>query len=1037
MDGYSVDGNSGNPVVTSGLRSGTGGKSLAIQAPSRLLALTVLLQLTTVACKPPVEPVPARRPPEAPVAIDSFYNAVGNPKGQARVEGSAATALTATDTPETRTLMSLDFEDGKFGVLQPVSNEQGNIKKLRELASVQDDPDGKGKALVIQGGLTGPASFRTGPLPVDEKAVYTLTYSVKTTDLAGGTGARYRMGTAEPLFYAIPSYNHDPAGALNNDEKRRRNGVKPASPIRGPEKQGTTGWETHTLQFTVPTKANYMVLSFDHSRTGDDKALPKPAAGTVFFDNITLTTTDRPLFQRYSNPDNLNANPHPLQLRVEQPAADRGAETRYALYAPAPSTLAFKRTIPENGRLSLAAGILREGWIPGKGTVTFQVDVVDASGKRTTAWDKALNPGKKESDRYWEDTVVDLSAWAGQEVSIELVTAQGDGAQEGSFPGAAACWGDPVLFSQKSGGRLVVLTVIDTVSVGHMSTYGYERETTPNLTRIGQRGVVFDTAYSAASWTLPSFASLFTGVDAVRHGAGERAWGEVVWRRPLPERFVTLAEQLRAQGFQTVAFMNNPYLTTTFGLSQGFTTYLDYGVGTKTGAGEIGVNHALDWLKSHQGYDRFMVVHLMDAHGPYRPPMAFALKFTSWFYSGRFMGQMGGQDYLDLAEGKNPAKDEATRQQVKNLYDGALAYADEQTGRLYDEVQKLAGTQDVTFIVTSDHGEELFEHGFYEHGHQAYNEMLKIPLILEAPAYFDGGRRIAEPVRGTDLVSTVLDLMKAPAPTGVDGFSLTSLLAGGKAAWESPRDIFAENQLYGSAQNALIRGPWKYLYNMKNTSRAERRTAAARRHELYQLEQDPGEQKNVVSEQKDVVQGLHKAMDRHVRPMMSGRYVLALDGGGAVKTFKGTLQLPPGANWFQHYEDMLAPLEDGGDGQLQVVIKGGQLQFLARTSRALLSFKPEKLPAVGSGLNMAITVDDQPWLEGMTIGNGTVAGVGLQAVRLSDEQLTIAPQTIPDAVDAKVSVFVGKTTERTLATEQQKELPPETEERLRALGYIQ
>ena len=171
--------------------------------------------------------------------------------------------------------------------------------------------------------------------------------------------------------------------------------------------------------------------------------------------------------------------------------------------------------------------------------------------------------------------------------------------------------------------------------------------------------------------------------------------------------------------------------------------------------------------------------------------------------------------------------------------------------------------------------------------------------------------------------------------------------------------------------------------------------------------------------------------------MMAGRYVLALDGGGKSRTFKGTLQLPPGATWFQHYEDMIAPLENGAEGPLQVVTRGGMLQFSVTTSRALLSFKPEKMPANGSGLQLALTVDDALWTEGMTIGNGSVVGVGESALRLSDEQVLIAPETIPDAVAGKVSVFVGRTTERALGKAQDRALPAETEERLRALGYIQ
>lgn len=994
-----------------------------------------LLGVALTGCGPKHEPVQARRPPEAPAPVDSFYSAVGaGAAGAYEVKGAAMEALNFTGNQETRSILKLDFEDSSLGILQPFAGENGPINELKKLSRVADDAPTDGKALQIEAGLDAPVAYRTPPIPVEPTASYTLTWQERTTDLKGAGDVRNRLGTVEPLFFGIPPYNHDPGAALNTEEKRRKAIVQAPATVRGPQHEGTTTWQTHTVTFTPPPKANYMILSFDHSRSADNKAPSAKASGEVWYDNITLTTTDKPLFQRYGNPDDLNKTPSPLQLRVEQPAPDRGAETRYALYAPAPSQLEFKRKVPENGALSVAAAVLREGWSSQKSSVTFKVNLTTADGSSQTLWTTTVNPARKETDRYWQDTVIDLASFAGQEVTLSLVT---ESDAQDPFAGAAAVWGDPILFSRKAGGRLVVLTVLDTVTAHHSSLYGYNRNTTPELERIGNKGVVFENAYSAAPWTLPSFASLFTGVDAARHGAGERAWGEVVWRRPLPDRFTTLAEALRSQGFQTVAFMNNPYLTSTFGLGQGFTTYRDYGVGTKTGAGEIGVDHAVQWLQEHSGYDRFMVVHLMDAHGPYRPPMAFARKFSAWFYTGRFEGGMGGQDYLDLAEGKLKDLDDKQKQQVKDLYDGGLAYADQQTGRLYDAVQKFGNTSDITFMVTSDHGEELFEHGGYEHGHQAYNEMLKVPLLVEAPAYFDGGKRVSTPVRLTDVSPTLLDLMKVEKYQGIDGYSLTNLVNSGKPDWQEPRTIFAENELYGSAQNALVQGPWKYLYNMTNTGRAERRKKATDRHELYQLTDDPGEQTNVSTQNGETLQKLHVEMDKHVRPMMAGRYVIALDSGGKPRTFKGTLQLPPGATWFQHYEDMIAPLENGAQGAFQVITRGGQLQFSVTTSRALLSFKPEKMPATGRGIDMAITVDDALWTEGVMIGNGSQVGTGQSALRLADEQLMIAPETIPDAVSGKVSIFVGRTTERSLSTAQDKALPAETEERLRALGYIQ
>ncbi len=1007
-----------------------------------LAACLSLIAILAPGCGEKPAPVLERCPPERARPVDSLYDAVAG----AEVEGAAARVVADPTAEVVNTLLALDFEDGTLEGLTPLKVEgrrkgKGNDragsggKKTKQVTRVVREEGGH--ALHLGGGVMGPESLISEAIPIVPGTTYTVTYRVRARDLATREGPNYRFGTVEARFYAVPDHYHDATRHLRTGSNRLRCRQRTAQPAVGPNVSGTTDWETHSFSFTAPPKANRVMLFLDHTRREPERGIPGGSRGDVWFDDVMLTARGRPINTKYANPDDLNGAPSPLQLRVELPAEDHGAETRYALYAPAPSVLRFRREIPPSATLSLATGVAPEGWVRGRGGVRFTVTVVDAQGDRHVVLETTHRPGETSEERFWRPHQVDLEDFAGQQVSIELATAAENPAYRDDYPGAAAVWGDPVLFSRDGRGRLIVLVVIDAVSVSHVSAYGYDRPTTPRLEGIATQGVLFEYAYSAAPWTLPSFASFFTGIDPARHGAGERAWREVIWRRPLGEQYVTLAERLRAAGFQTVAFMNNPYLTTAFGLGQGFTTYRDYGVGTRTGSGKVGVDHAIEWLDTHRGYDRFLVVHLMDCHGPYRPPRAYAQKFVSGKYEGRFEKGMTGKDYLDLAQADVPARDELEKQQVRDLYDGAILYADAMMGRLYDHVMTEGGTQDVTFVVTSDHGEELWEHGGYEHGHQTYQELIRVPLVMVGPAAFDGGRRLRLPVRLPDLVPTLLDLMGVSGLQEIDGRSLVPMLQGKPAGWGEDRELFAENELYGSAQAALVQGRYKYLYAMKNSSPKERRALPKYRHELYDLKADPGETRSLVRIEPTKLAAMHRKMDRHLRPMLAGHYVLVLDGGGKPRRFQGSLTLPDHQRWFGYYEDIVAPMPDGTEGTFRVTNRRGRIAFDVTSPRAVLAFRPDHPAPEGKGaITLAVDVDGQPWRAGVQTPRGETVGEGALSVTCDDGLLVAPPDALPDSIAGEVTIFLARLPRRTLDARQNKALSEDTAARLRALGYL-
>lgn len=322
----------------------------------------------------------------------------------------------------------------------------------------------------------------------------------------------------------------------------------------------------------------------------------------------------------------------------------------------------------------------------------------------------------------------------------------------------------------------VLLIVLDTVRADRLSLYGYSRDTTPFLARLGQESTVFTQAISTSSWTMPSHASLFTGLYPNQHGAhGDR----------LDTQDATLAEVFAAQGYRTAGFTANTVMTQRrTGLNRGFQHYDDLfsslmDAASRTTFGrrlarfaprfghydEPGRKNAavinrsfLAWLDSRgAGRPFFVFLNYFDAHAPYLPPRDFAARFSAqpdalvtrrpfdgWAYSGEPV-------------------EAAVREMESDAYDASLAYLDAQLQRLFEQLQARGLADNTLLVITSDHGESIFEHGALGHSINLYREALHIPLLLRWPGKVPAGLRDARPVDLTAVPATLLDLAGIPA----------------------------------------------------------------------------------------------------------------------------------------------------------------------------------------------------------------------------------------------------------------------------------
>ena len=273
----------------------------------------------------------------------------------------------------------------------------------------------------------------------------------------------------------------------------------------------------------------------------------------------------------------------------------------------------------------------------------------------------------------------------------------------------------------------VVYVVMDTLRLDRLGCYGYERGTTPRLDAFAAQGLLFTDAYTTSSWTWPSTASLLTGQLPDSHGVKSSS------TCTLSQRIDTLAEAMQARGYTTAAFSGNPIVEPDRYFDQGFETF-DVVV-PEFRMSDLVVPPALEWLEQHAPVRFFLYLHLVDPHEPHSPHPEEAARLAlpgppiDWPETG-FRGILR----------RNTPSDEV-KQYANELYDASVATGDRWFGMVLDKLEELGLSESTIVVFTSDHGEELFDHGFHGHGHDVHSELVRAPLVMRGPGIPRGVRR--------------------------------------------------------------------------------------------------------------------------------------------------------------------------------------------------------------------------------------------------------------------------------------------------------
>ncbi len=381
--------------------------------------------------------------------------------------------------------------------------------------------------------------------------------------------------------------------------------------------------------------------------------------------------------------------------------------------------------------------------------------------------------------------------------------------------GAAACSNEAATTPRRRPN--LILVSIDSLRPDHLGCYGYERETSPFLDALAASGARFENAVSTTSWTLPSHVSLFTGLYGATHGVVDNGLS-------LSEDHVTLAEVLQREGYETAGFFGGPYLHPTFGVGQGFDTYVSCMGSTPDGASGDAIRDSAmapnapshtditgprtrervkAWAEGRASDSPyFLFLHLWDVHYDFNPPAPYATQFADANYAGPADGRLMTNPAI------RPDMAPADLAHVKALYDGEIAFTDFVLAGIVGDLRALGLLEDTVIVVTADHGEEFFEHGNKGHNKTLFDEVLRIPLIVVWPGEVEPGQVVEDQIQLVDLAPTLARLGGFTGELPSQGADLAPLLTGSSM---TQRDALSGLFIDGMTQRALRSNERKVL----------------------------------------------------------------------------------------------------------------------------------------------------------------------------------------------------------------------------------
>ena len=427
--------------------------------------------------------------------------------------------------------------------------------------------------------------------------------------------------------------------------------------------------------------------------------------------------------------------------------------------------------------------------------------------------------------------------------------------------------------------RYVVLIVVDTLRADALTCYNPAASPTPNIDALAADGVLFENANTVSSWTLPSMASMLTGLSPFAHGSIHKS-------SKVPAQIPTVATYLQGEGYRTAGIGMNSVLGPHVGLARGFDEYwwyprrvLDHSIGgdllQSASKRRFGVRVLTEdlgafsegWLQENYETPFFLWFHVYDPHMPYDPPELYRTEEIDPLPGGAVGFSM--EHYHNVRRGALILSG-AQKETVKKLYSGEVRYVDDEVGEVIEKLRTLGIYDDSLIIFTSDHGEELWDRNGIGHGHSLHREVMRVPLIIKLP-----GAEVKKVVHGRtttmNITPTILDYVEVtPDPRGMNGRSLRPILEDPNPVAEGEA-VFATGLIYYDQQEAAIIDEAKYV----------RTLSGALPDTLYDLGHDPTERESVAVTQPDQLARIRSALDTYIAEAkaLGAAYGLKAKGG--------------------------------------------------------------------------------------------------------------------------------------------------------------
>jgi arylsulfatase A-like enzyme len=534
----------------------------------------------------------------------------------------------------------------------------------------------------------------------------------------------------------------------------------------------------------------------------------------------------------------------------------------------APEKLQFTVSLPQNPALELNLGTIEDS------PVTFSLSI------QQKGWNREQNVLNRTitTPQRWDRNLIDLSRFAGQTAVIRF-------SLSAEKSGTIGIWGNPVIrnlqneAAQIEKPQRVILIWTDTLRKDHLTTYGYSRQTSPNIDALAKQGVKFADAIAQATWTKVAtpamMTSLYPTTNTVRN-----------FYDRLPSSATTMAEVFYNAGYATINYCGNLFTGKFTNLHQGFEEVnedVSLSDPTSSKNSRESVDKFLPWLESHKSIPFFAFLHLYDPHDPYKPKAPYD---TFWADPTRDKQQeVELKKIVDAIDDplmrlfKMPSKDEFQKAGIDpkpfiqynvDLYDGSIRGMDTEIGRLIEKLKELDLDKKTMIVIAGDHGEEFLDHGKTFHGQSLYGELTDVTLIFWAPQFLPKNKVVPETVEMVDLMPTILELCNLRGPKEMQGESLVPLLKrnadahSAEASEWHERPAISERADTGEETNApppfnyeaysIISGPWKLIHHVK-------RKEGQAEFELFDRRNDPYDHHDVAANYPEMVQKLSREIN--------------------------------------------------------------------------------------------------------------------------------------------------------------------------------